>query len=217
MFRGYALEFDGYSSDDNPISDRAIYQLFLNARATYYRQMITKRNKFNDITIQHLKCVELELAEVNECPTTPPTGCVWLKSTCPLPPFIMLTGVTDDTGSEEFDRVEWNKTRTVKNKRIKSNRDRKYFTIKDSDDGQYLYLPHELFLKNAHVSMIPLDPIEATAFCGKDAVCQPLEQEAHMTQGELDVVMKLMLDTYTRLFQVRVANRDVQNNDEHGK
>ena len=213
-FRSLVLDYDGYTADDNTISARSIYQMLLQARSRYYKQKKQNRQRFSPISIQPLDCVKLVSTDRSECPSTPISGCTWQKSVKALPTPIEIVTVTDDTGEVQFEFIPWNKCKSISTKRIKSARKGKYFTLKQTKSGLGLFVMNDLFLENVSVGMIAEDPLEAINFCDPTAECEPLEQEFHTTESEIEVILKLAVDMYVRLAQLRQANRDEQNNDK---
>lgn len=214
QFRSLVIDYDGFTADENTISARTIFTYFLQARSRYYKQKKQNKQRYSQLSIQNLDCVALKTSDKNQCPSTPPSGCTWQESVAELPIPIEVITVTNDTGDVNFQYMPWNKCKSISSKRVKSARKGKYFTLKQTKNGFKLFILNDSFLKNVSVGMIAENPLDAIFFCDPKAKCSPLEQEMHTTESELEVIMKLAIDSYVRLFQLRQANRDELNNDK---
>jgi len=134
QFRSYVSEYRTGISDDNIIpSHKQVYDYFIDARSRYYEQMMSNGKRFNPTSIQSLPCITLEEVDQEECPSIPPSGCVWLKSDKPMPTALKVITVT--IGSQNLTYIPWNRCKSIGRKRIKSSRDKKYFTWKETKDG----------------------------------------------------------------------------------
>lgn len=201
---------DGWTSDDTSLSDQYIYSLLNQARARYYKQKMANNQSFNAQSVQSMNCIELVEADKAQCPSTPPSGCIWLESTCELPTFIKVRSVTNDIGSDNYSYIAWNRANNIGGSRVKSSRKAKYYTYRNTSDGVKLYILNTEFMRNASMEVIADNPLEVTEFCNGYS-CEPMDQYFHTTRAEIEVIVKMAVDSYVRLIQRAVP--DILNND----
>lgn len=146
--------------------------------------------------VQTIPCVDLEEAKAEACPCPPPSGMRWLKSKKPLPRFIKLVSITNTLGDINMNYVEWTKIKYKVNSRVKSSRKAKYYTIRDTGEGSFLYILNDDFLKLVSVSGIYESPYDVLSFegCGEkqlEVICNPWDTPFYASSSTIDNICKL--------------------------
>lgn len=166
--------------------------------------------------VQTIPCVDIEEAKAETCPCPPPSGMKWLKSKKPLPRFINLVSITSTIGETNMNYVEWTKVKYKVNSRVKSSRSAKYYTIRDTGEGSFLYVLNDRNLKLVAVSAIFEDPYEVITFegCGKidkTKLCNPWDTPFYANSEQIDKVCTVAWSVLPTL----KANSpsDIYNND----
>lgn len=212
LFRHFGEDLTGYIPDDTSLSDLAIWEQIVKSRATIVKNLIKSKHKFSDAMFQTIPCVMLEEVDANECDLIPPSGCKILKSTCPIPNFLFLSGVSSQLGNETFDIVRWDQMQGKLNSRIESVKNASYVSIRNINGKQYLYVFNDLYLKNLVVTAIAEDPVIFAQFCGdKEAVCNPFNLDVHTDAEIQDMILKMTWETVIKLRQISIPN--ILNND----
>ena len=200
----------GYTSDDTALSDQYIYSMLNQARARYYKQKMANNQSFSAQSVQSLNCIELVEADKSQCPSTPPSGCIWLESTCELPTFIKVRSVTNDIGSDNYSYIAWNRAGSIGKSRVKASRDAKYYTYKNTSEGVKFYILNNEYMRFASMEVIGDSPLEVLEFCNGES-CKPMEEYMFSTRSEIEVIIKMAVDSYMRLIQR--ATPDIMNDD----
>lgn len=172
------------------------------ARAVVTKESIKRNEGVTEDMYQLLPCVEVCEADRQECPCAPASGCYWLKSRSPIPRALLIRSVTDIIGSSgmggtvSFDHRLWKDI--GRKSRLKSSRIRRYFTLKESGNGDfylYIHAEEDLFLEKVAVAGIFANPILAAQYpnCGRtnlDAVCNPMDVPFFTNEEIRDTVFK---------------------------
>lgn len=224
-FLHYVADSQGYVVDDTAYSKKAVKDHLLNSRMTVTKQKLNDTGFHpSEMMVQTLPCVELVEADRNECPCQPASGFYWLRTVEPIPEMIRTTSVTTTLAKgheddETFQFVKWDRFKNLMTSRIKSLRRKRYYTIRDTSAGPYLYIYNDRFLENAAISAIFAEPAHAAAFpkCGEvnlDALCNPLDVDFYTDRDLIDMILK---DAAPTAAQLRgIAPRDVVEDDRHG-
>lgn len=202
-----------FVSDDLKYSKKAILHHLLDTRATLIHEALRKGEPLSETMIQTIPCMDLCEVDRVECPTIPKSGCTWLKSALPLPPYIRIFSVTDVLGKKRFDFVKWDKIKYKSESRTPSKA--QFYTIRDTGDCSYLYIYGDDFMKKAAVSAIFQEPQCAAAIgCGEEIVevkCNPLDVKFYMDAHMRDRMFKLAWASILKINQSIIG--DIFNND----
>jgi hypothetical protein len=196
LWRHFPLDSSGHISDDIGMSDMAILNHLLDTRSEILSEIHSSGQQLGPQNFQTLSCVELEsVTKTHEMPCIPPSGCIWLRSSKPIPRFIKISSVSDIEGHENISFVEWTKAKIKFNSRHKGNRDKKYYTIRDSGEGSYIYILNDDFLKVVSVSAVFEDPRLAREFpgCERDLtkiICNPWDTPFKVDAGLRNKILK---------------------------
>ncbi len=192
-------------------SNQAILAYLLNIKAFFIKDMVKKGIELTSQNYLTL-CIELEDADVNDCPCAPPSGCIWKRSIKKLPKSLTSNRITTLTGGEEYSFTEWDKAKNKRNSRVPSIRKNDFFyTIKNS----HLYLPLDLDTKVINSTAIYENNYEAIlASCQvtPNIICNPFNVEFG---GDYDEIQAILERAWRILPSVRgLAAIDVINNDQ---
>lgn len=215
-FLHFIADKTGYVVDETSYSKKALKEHLLQSRALIVREELEMGDDVSENMVQTLPCVEMVEADRNECPCQPASGCHWLRSIEPIPRAIKLISVSDTLAKQTFEFVKWDRMQYKVKSRIKSLREGKYYTIRDTSEGAYIYVYNNRFLENIAVSAIFEDPTHAAAFpkCGEvnlEALCNPLDVDFYTDSYLRDVIFK---DAWQTISQVRqAAGLDLFNDD----
>jgi len=216
-----ASDFSGQISDDKIYSKKAVASYIMEARASVLRSAVDTNQHVSDHYQQVLDCVELREVDQQECPCAPASGCFWMKTLKPIPKPIQLIGVTDNIGREQFTKKKWTDLKRINNSRIKSARSKRYYTVKESGNGDYylyVYAKEEdkTFLRALTITGIFSNTLEASSYpsCGKENIaprCAPLDQPLFLCEELRPKVLNAM---HSILPQIKAqAPHDMLNND----
>lgn len=197
----------GVQSDDTRLSSRHIYSKLLTSRARLIKQQLNKKQKISQWNYQTLHCVELEKAELHECPCLPPLGCSIMKTKYPIPQPIssmdkeMLQSVTSLDGSVIYSKIGWvEKKYKSANKYTASKPD--YYIRND-----FLYVTHKNGPKVITITGLFENPFEADKYpslCDKDCKdcnCNsPLDNEFPIDSSMVDTLIELTVQELIVLF-----------------
>jgi hypothetical protein len=212
LFRHFGEDSTGYTPDDTRLSDLAIWEQIVKSRATMIKNLLKTKHVFGDVMFQTIPCVMFEEVEANECDLIPPSGCKILKSTCEIPNFLHLSGVSSQLGNKSFDIVRWDQLEGKLNSRIESIRKDAYVSIRNINGKQYMYILNDSYIENLVITGIAEDPVIFAQFCGDvNANCDPLSLQVHTDAEIQDAILKMAWDSIIRLRQNAVP--DIQNND----
>jgi hypothetical protein len=208
QFRHYAEDKSGYRSDDTSYSDFAIYEKLVLFRSSYLNS--SNYDKLSEHMYQTLPCVSFELVDQNECGLIPPSGCKILKSTCPMPKTIKIKSFSKQLG-QPIDFVRWDRTEVKSNSNISKIRNSTYYTIRNINGDNYLYLVNDTFLKNGTLVAILEDPLDGYRFCNEKSICDPYELDFHTDSSILDAIITMAWQSLPRVRST--AEQDLENND----
>lgn len=209
-FRQTVVSATGDTSDDTDYSDKEIYMRLVMSRASIIKSLLDRGIKLSEEFYQVIPCVNLQEVDIVECPTAPASGCMWLKSDCPIPDHLVIQSVSTHLG-KTFSYARWDKLREKVRGRLASAATDSYYTFRTIDNKTWLYIYNNEFLQSATVTMIPEDPIEANKYCNKDNVCTPMDTDIHTSAPVLDMIIKTTWDTIIKGKQV--AQFKIMNND----
>ncbi|MBP8762315.1 MAG: hypothetical protein KBH21_00515 [Acetoanaerobium sp.] len=191
LFRHFIEDKTGYTSDDTSYSDLALWEQLISTRAGVIRNLQKAKFKFGDRMFQTLPCIMLEEVDANECGIIPPSGCKILKSTCPIPSFLILNSVVNQLGTEHFDIVRWDMLDGKLQSRVESVRNSSYAAIRNINNNNFLYIFNNIHLRNIVVTAIAEDPVEFAHFCGDvDSKCNPLELDIATDVEIQDLILR---------------------------
>lgn len=214
LFRHFGEDVTGFISDDTSLSDLAIWEQIVKSRAAIIKKLIKEKHSFSDVMYQTLPCIMFEEVDANECDLIPPSGCMILKSTCEIPNFLALSGISTQLGNRAFDIVRWDELGGKLNSRIESIRKSAFASIRNINGKQYLYIINDSYIKNVVLTAIAEDPVVFAQFCGdKDAKCNPHELPVHTDAEIQDMILKMTWETVARLRQF--SRPDILNNDNN--
>lgn len=194
-FRHPPMDASGYDSDDNGWSDQAILERLLDERSSEFSRLIATKKDIPSENFQTLSYVELE--EVNAVDLgIVSNGCYVMKSVNPLPRSIKVESLTTLDGGQNISPVKWTEFRFKKASRNRKTRDSRFYAIKDTGDGEYLYVYNESFLKAITMTALFENPYEAIIFPtnnGVDnyALCNPWKTDIKTDRNTYDKVLKL--------------------------
>ena len=175
-------EFDGRITDDHEWSRESIVNKIKEQRSMAIMDAMREKDEISDAMRQILRCVEMEEADVIECPCAPPSGCTWLKSKAPIPVPISISYISDVKGNEDFTPTSWSDAKRIKDSRIPSKRKRRHYLFRENGDGKlFLYVLNDFFSPVFTLSGIFHDPIEVAQFPSCDCEvderykCSPMD------------------------------------------
>lgn len=201
----------GFRSDDSAFTDLSIYSEILKARSAIVKEISDRGLEIDIELIQNLHCVSLEEVDREECPTRPASGCVWLKSTKPIPNTIKIMSVTNSIGTLKFTFERWD--RLSVEKRLESAKKEPLYTFKNVGGDRYLYVYNNDTIKNLQISAVFEDPIDPVEYCLGKRHCNPSELPIHTPQEILDLCMQRV---YAKIMgQRQNTTPDIINNDSN--
>lgn len=183
----YPSDIDGYVSDDNSYSTKSILRDLLDIRADEVKRALLQGLSLSEFMIQTLSNVLLEEVNRDDVSTDPAKGCYWLKSLKPLPIPIKITsftGIVANVTNPRFDFIKWDRFQYIPQSRNITMRNGRYWSIRETGDGPFLYIYNDRFLESVAISGIWEDPIAAKAYPtngveNKDAICNPLDTDCY--------------------------------------
>lgn len=212
-FRHFGEDPTGYTTDETSYSDLAIYDDLITSRATIIKDR-DKKQGFPQEMFYTFPCVTLEETDANECGLTPPSGCKIQKSSCKLPKFLKIRGVTSTLGNIKFDIVSWDALQAKLDNPIKSIATAPYAALRAFGGEINLYILNDSYIKNVTVEAIPEDVVEAAQFCGnKEAICNPLDVQWGTSAALTNPILKMTWDTVLRTRAA--AKPDIINDDNN--
>lgn len=224
QFKHWVVTPDGKLSDDHPFSNRAIADHLLQTRSSVLQAAMDSGMRLSKENEQVLDCVSLQKVDQAECPCLPPSGCVWLRTIEPIPSDILIravTGVVTSGDNPRFEYIEWDQFQYIPTARMKSVREGKYYTLRDTGEGLHMYL-YEQNLEAISISGVWYNPMEAAAYprCGtrdQQAVCNPLDVKFHTDSKFISrIIQSQPTDTEAAVSLRRAAVPDLINEDMVG-
>lgn len=219
-WKHYAIDSSGFVSDDSGYSNKAVVAQLLDSRANITGDALEFGKNVSEFMVQTLPCVEVVELDRNKCPCAPASGCYWLKTKAEIPKFIKMISVTGIVANSEMPRfnwIKWDRFQYIPKARLKSTQKGRYWTIRDTGEGSYIYLYGDRFLQSIAVSAIWEDPMCAAAYpsCGEvniNAKCNPLDVNFHTDRWMLDLVIS---DSWQKIISKRQSARtDLINDDK---
>jgi hypothetical protein len=211
---GFRVPIDkGMPSDDSAFTYAYIYHLMKICRGVLLYEKLKDSDYNYSLNLQTLECVELELADTNECCEKLPSGCKWLKSKKPIPNTInnIITTVFNDRG-DLYTRVISESSKSFKRYSTLGNTENHFkYLIKNN----YLFVPDLNSPKWIKVQALFYDDFEVKNTCGN--VCDFLDTEFPIDERLLDKMYNMMADRILKTYQY--FNRDNTNdtvNDDAG-
>jgi len=201
----------GFRSDDSAYSRLSLYHEFIRTRHGVLEDLIKNNQQLDQDFIQELKCVDLEEVDMNECPTRPESGCVWLRSTTPIPDYIKIISVTNPIGSMHFGYRRWDLV--TKPRRLESSNNDSFYTIKNKDGEKYLYVYNNQTIKALYINAVFIDPIDPVEYCLKRRHCNPFELNISTPEYITEVCTQRVQQKFLSLRQGAGAN--IINNDSN--
>ena len=208
-FRQNVVSATGDTSDETDYSDKQIYMRLIMSRSAIVKSMLDRGMKLSEEFYQVIPCIQLKEVDIVECPTAPASGCMWLKSDCPIPDYLTIQSVSSHLG-KAYSYSRWDKLKIKMRGRLPSAPTESYYTLRTIDDKTWLYIYNNEFLESATITIIPEDPIKATEYCNK-SICNPMDLDIHTSAPILDMIIKNTWDTITKgkqLAQFKILNND---------
>lgn len=221
-WKHYAVDQSGYVSDENPYSAKAIIRTLQEVRSGEVIAALNIGREITEFMVQTLPCVEVEEMDRNECPCAPASGCYWMKTKIAIPKYIRaisVTGIVANGDNPRFSFIKWDRFQYIPESRNLTMRNGMYWSIRDTNEGPYLYLYGNRFIETISISAIWEDPMEVAAFpsCGEvnmEAYCNPLDVNFHTDAWLRDIIIS---KAWQKLLSVRqAAILDAQNDDMPG-
>ena len=204
IISGYRVPIDhGLPSDDTDFPTKYIYHLMKLARARLiYDRLNDPRFNYN-LALQTLECVELQLADTNECCEKLPSGCKWLKSKNPIPETInnMINKVYNDRG-DTYNRILSESSTSFKRYSFIEESDFKYL-IKNS----YLFVPDLNSPQWVKIEGLFYDDEVIKATCGP--VCDLLDTEFPLDSRLVTTMYSVMNEMIMKVYPY--FKKDVTN------
>lgn len=219
-FKHWSGDRTGKLSDDFPFSDLAIIQKLIEARAQVLSQEIRMGRPLSREVEQTLPCVEMIEVNRKTTPGAPPADCKWFRSRHPIPSDLLIMSVTGMVAGKDnprFNFVGWEKYQYIETSRVSSSRNSKYYTLRDTGEGYFLYLYNEDFLEKIAITGVWSDPIEAARYprCGKQdpqALCYPKRVPFHIDRRLTNLIFETAITVGVPKRQF--AGADIRNNDQ---
>jgi hypothetical protein len=214
QFKHFAEDKSGFISDDIRFSEYAIFHHMLMARTTLINERKKMFMSFSNSMYQTLNCVNFEEVDKSECNLNIPSGCNVLKSTKPVPNFLVLVSINSRLGNEHLDIVDWDRVEGRANHYLPKISNSRFATFRNLPDGQYLYILNDLDLKQVTLEAIFENPIEADLYNGDEtAKCSPMDLNSRTDYNLIDIIIKMTWDSLIRINNI--APMDVQNDDRN--
>lgn len=215
-FLHYVSESTGFVTDDSQWSKKALVSAIKDGRSSIIYQAGKDPSSFSPSMFQTLQCVNMKVADRQECPCAPASGCTWLVSEGPIPTPILIQSVTDTMGMKRFDKIAWADGSQIPNRRLVAARTAPYYTLREKEDGLYLYIWNDSFTPVITFTAIFEDPILANCYpsCGvidETKKCFPLDAPICLDKRFKDFLFRSMVGS---LAPIKLqAPTDVINND----
>lgn len=218
----YGVDKTGYVSDENPISYKSILRDLLDIRADEIRNALSAKVELSELMVETIDCIELKEVDRAECVCAAASGCYWLKSKKPIPAFLKIISVTGIVAGEENPRytfIKWDRFQYIPQARNVTEANGRYWTIRETGDGAYIYIYGDRFIESIAISGIWENPIEVETFpkCGKvdeEALCNPFDVD-FFTDAWLRKY--IIAKSWQSVLPVKqVAERDSSNDDQPG-
>lgn len=208
-----SLYSKGVQTQDSRLRPRHIYSELIRARSTLLGQKLDKGQVLSQWENITLPCVELVLAESNECPGVIQAGCQLLKSKYPLPKLIAsmdgdeLQSVTSLNGELHLDPTTFSTNKYNEGNRYTSKKPQ-YFIY-----NEYLYVTILKRLQVVQVTAPFDDPVEAWLF---PSMCETLtcidiyEKDFPATNKLMNTIIGMAVQELLSIF---TQMRQDKNND----
>lgn len=207
IISGFRVPIDkGLPSDDSAFTSKYIYHLMKICRGVLLYEKLKDSDYNYSLNLQTLDCVELTLADTNECCEKLPSGCKWLKSKKPIPSTInnIITTIFNDRG-DKYTRVVSESSKSFKRYENMGNSENNFkYLIKNN----YLYVPDLNSPKWVKIQALFYDDYEVKNMCGE--VCEFLDTEFPIDERLLDKMYAMMTEKIMKTYFY--FNRDINNN-----
>lgn len=218
-FRTYLEDATGRPSEDFKYPPQLIYyHLNMVKNNMLYKNMKAKKKmNLDESIIQTIDCVELEKADLVECPCAPPSGMYWFKSTYKIPPLIgsIPLAVTSVDTMTDFSYVRWYNMQHKVNSLEKADSLQDYYTFKtvDNDFHLYVYSTRDLTdLRAVSIAAVFKNPVEVRSFksCGEDdkVICNPLDEPFIIPE---EIQLDIFKETFVLLQGLFSINRGLSD------
>lgn len=210
-------ENDGRLTQDKPWSNRLIYYYLKMYRARLIWDKKQKKLPISRSTYAILRCIEMELVDMVDCPCIPASGCHFLKSVEAIPKDItgQYASITSTLGNKTYDYLRWEQFEEKLNSRFPAERVKPYYTIKSYGEESYLYIYADNDKEIVSGTLLPEEPLDVLAFpnCGEEnLICDPLDREFVLDAELVPILYELMFD---KLIKVRSTTQpELFNNEE---
>jgi len=195
----------GVPSQVTRLNNRTIYSILAPIRSKLLTQAIDKRQRLSEWDYQTLSCIELQPAELTDCPNCVPTGCSVYKSLQPFPAIIassmrdVVKSVTSVDGYTLFDPTEWSHFR-VKSFEKYTSKSREYFF-----HNEYLWVLDDKVSTglNKRITVVAAfnDPVQAWLYPQCDEDCVDIFEKSYPLNGKfLDAAITLTIEQLKRMF-----------------
>lgn len=190
----------GVQSQSSRLSSRNIFSKLSTLRSKLVTNETKKKQKISQWTYQTLPCIELEEVPLNECPCTPQSGCMILKSKYPIPS--LMTGmdkhlIQSVTGMEgKMVLVEINSEDKKYSKGNKYTAKEPDYFFRSIGDKIYVYVTVNLRIPSISMTALFDDPIKAYLFpsmCeqNQDNCINYLDFEFPMDRDQIDSLIEM--------------------------
>jgi hypothetical protein len=207
IISGFRVPIDkGLPSDDTAFTNVYLYHLMKICRGVLLYEKLKDPDYNYKLSLQTLDCIELELAEQNECCEKIPSGCKWLKSKKPIPSTInnIITTVFNDRG-DKYIRINSESSKSFKRYEEFGTGENHYkFLIKNN----HLFVPDLDSPKWVKVEALFYDDYEVKNMC--NGVCNFLDTEFPLDERLLDKMYSMMTEKIIKTYFY--FNRDINNN-----
>lgn len=218
IISGFRVPIDkGLPSDDSTFSNQYIYHLMKICRGVLLYEKLKDSNYNYNLNLQTLECIELEVADKNECCEKLPSGCKWLKSKKPIPSTInsIITNVFNDRG-DKYNRVMSESSKSFKRYDMGNSENSYKYLIKNN----YLYVPDLGSPRWVKIEALFYDDFEVKNMCNGDSnsssqSCDFLDSEFPLDDRLLDKMYSMMNERImkTYFYFNRDINNDTMNED----
>jgi hypothetical protein len=214
IISGFRVPIDkGLPSDDTAFPNAYLYHLMKICRGVLLHEKLKESDYNFKLNLQTLDCIELEVAEQNECCEKIPSGCKWLKSKKPIPGTInnIITSVFNDRG-DKYVRVNSESSKSFKRYQDLGNSESNYkYLIKNN----HLFVPDLDSPRWVKVEALFYDDYEVKNMCNgdKSSVCDFLDTEFPIDERLIDKMYEMMVKRIVSTYFY--FNRDINNNSQN--
>lgn len=210
----HLLSEPGRLSQENSYSQEYIYYHILRFRSRILSEKLRQRGySLSQFNFQTLPCLKLHSIDRAEEETLPSSSCRVLKTLHPIPTPIHIKSVMSVAGNIHFDFIEWERIEDFLNSRFKPEREKMYYSLKNTGQGTYMYIFNSSSLEAVSLTAIFEDPLLVYRYpdCENNIkYCfSPLEESFILDPDLLPLVYDL---AYGSLFRAQNRATDVMDN-----